>query len=504
MRRFFLLMLCLLLLGCRTAPSPRPTPTASPVVGSITPTPTRPTATPIPPLAVVRIGITETPALFPTIWDAPRAADVLLRTWLATTAARRADDGRLMPESATWAWDDDRTLRLMPIQGDVAFWQDALTVWQTRHPYGSLVQEVRTEGASLIVEWTRPPLCAAVSTLLQWPLLAESWPPTRTSGAFTITSERATTWRLVARQPNQPDIQLMLLDDPVKAWTRGDLDLLLGDTWLYGQIPPPALRANAQDVPGFLVAMLLFNTQRTPVDDVAVRRALWLALDRDTLYRDAYESDPFLLDALAPHGVVDGHAPAPDQQAAAMLLDEAGWRDRDGDGMRENADGAPLRVQLVLPLSATDARWERLGTLLRRAWAQLGVATDVLYRRPITVEEKLHSETWQIALVPFVLPSDADIFPLVGPDTDPRAADLNLTRYTNADVQNLAAEAASVPQCDDAQRNALYTTIWSYLWRDVPFATLFRLPERLFVAERVRTSATRAWFDEARCRAGLC
>jgi len=250
--------------------------------------------------------------------------------------------------------------------------------------------------------------------------------------------------------------------------------------------------------------MLLFNTERTPVNDVAVRRALWLALDRETLYREAYESTPFLLDALAPRGVVEGRAPAPDREAAAMLLDEAGWRDRDGNGIRENADGAPLRVSLSLPLSTTDARWERLGPLLQRTWASLGVATDVQYQPPISVEDKLHGETWQVALIPFVWPSDADIFPLVGPDTDPRAADLNLTRYANADVQNLAAEAASVPQCDDAQRNALYTAIWAHIWRDVPFATLFRLPERLFVAESVRTSAARTWFNEARCRAGLC
>lgn len=504
MRRVLFLAFCLVVLGCRTAPSPQPTPTATSAAAHVAATSTPPTPTPAPLLAVVRVGITETPALFPTPWQTPRSTDALLRAWLATTAARRADDGRLTPESATWTWDDDRTLRLTPTHGDFTLWHDALREWRTRHPYGTLAQDVRVDGESLVVEWRRPPLCAAVSTLLQWPVLAEPWPPTRTSGAFTIEPESATTWYLQARQTNQPDIRLALLDDPSAVWARGDLDLLLGDAWLYGQSPPPAMRAHAGDVPGLLVAMLLFNTERMPVDDVAVRRALWLALDREALYREAYEGEPHLVDALAPRGVVAVQAPAPDRQAAETLLDDAGWRDRNGDGMRENADGAPLRVQLLLPLSATDARWERLGTLLQLAWAQIGVATEVRYQRPITVEDKLHGQAWQVALVPFALPQDADIYPLLGPETDPRAADLNLTRYANADVQALAAEAAAVPQCDDAQRNALYTTIWSHIWRDVPFAPLFRLPERLFVAETIGSSTTRAWLDASLCRAGLC
>ena len=499
MRRTFWLCLLLVLLGCRAAPAPSPTATRAPST-----TQPAPTVTPLPqsPLTLVRVGITQSPSLFST---APSAPDALLRAWLATTAARRTDDGTLTPESATWAWEDDRTLRLTPTRGDFTLWHDALAGWRNQHPYGALVQALRADGTDVVVEWAQPPQCAAVSTLLQWPIVADPWPPSRTSGDFTLDPLDAATWRLQARQPNTPDLHLTLFDMPTTAWLNGDLDLLLGDAWLYGQPPPPALRAAAEDVPGFLIATLLFNTQSPPFDDAAVRLAFWQALDRAALYRDAYESEPHLVDALAPPGVVDGPAPAYDAQAAAARLDEAGWRDRDGDGVRENADGAPLRVQMVVPLSATDARWERLAPRMQAAWAQVGIAVELLYQTPLATEDRLHSPDWQLALVPFVMPNDADIAPLVMPPTDDMlAADLNLTRYNNPDVQGLAAEAATVATCNDAERNRLYTQMWAHIWRDMPFGTLFRLPERIFISETLRTNPTRAWLDASLCRAGLC
>jgi peptide/nickel transport system substrate-binding protein len=66
--------------------------------------------------------------------------------------------------------------------------------------------------------------------------------------------------------------------------------------------------------------------------------------------------------------------PGFDVAAARALLDEAGWTDRDGDGVRENADGIPLRIEVI-----TNANTERegIGRILRDQLAEVGVAIEL-------------------------------------------------------------------------------------------------------------------------------
>lgn len=94
-----------------------------------------------------------------------------------------------------------------------------------------------------------------------------------------------------------------------------------------------------------------WNARRAKLEDPMVRRAITLGTNRreivDALlagygevanssvppYHWAY--DPSLTDMYAY-----------DPEAARRLLDEAGWVDRDGDGVRENAEGVPLSLEV--------------------------------------------------------------------------------------------------------------------------------------------------------------
>ncbi len=98
-------------------------------------------------------------------------------------------------------------------------------------------------------------------------------------------------------------------------------------------------------------AFVAWNARREQFADARVRRALARGLDREAI-----------VDALtAGHGVVAtasvppfhfGYDPSAgaeasfDRAAARALLDEAGWSDRDGDGVRENEAGVPLSFSL--------------------------------------------------------------------------------------------------------------------------------------------------------------
>ncbi len=97
---------------------------------------------------------------------------------------------------------------------------------------------------------------------------------------------------------------------------------------------------------------LIWNHAHPALGDVRVRKALTMAIDRRALMQVLNFPDdvPILDAAVAPGDWQRGELPEPwphDPGAAATLLDEAGWRDLDGDGMRTR-DDASLELTIIV------------------------------------------------------------------------------------------------------------------------------------------------------------
>ncbi len=155
-----------------------------------------------------------------------------------------------------------------------------------------------------------------------------------------------------------------------------------GEADVMGEIPPQDaarleesadFRIEAVPIPGVSL-MFFMNTTRPPLDDVRVRRALLYATDRQAIVTTVFrETSPVAYGPLA--AITRGYDPAvrdyyPYGQAqAAALLDEAGWTDSDGDGIRDH-DGQPLALDLYL------MGWgymPEVGQLLAAQWSELGI-----------------------------------------------------------------------------------------------------------------------------------
>lgn len=105
---------------------------------------------------------------------------------------------------------------------------------------------------------------------------------------------------------------------------------------------------------GAYQAISILSTGEAPHDittDVLVRRAIGYALDRQAIIDTAFDGLATASQTLIPAGVlgdyddrVEGFTHDPDQ--ARSLLEEAGWTDADGDGIREK-DGRPLSLEIV-------------------------------------------------------------------------------------------------------------------------------------------------------------
>jgi peptide/nickel transport system substrate-binding protein len=102
--------------------------------------------------------------------------------------------------------------------------------------------------------------------------------------------------------------------------------------------------------PGRTVYYLGWNNARAPFNDVRVRRGLALAVNRQAIIDALLRGHGALAESTIPpwHPLTPDVAPLQHSaEESARVLDAAGWRDRNGDGIRENAQGQPLRFTMI-------------------------------------------------------------------------------------------------------------------------------------------------------------
>lgn len=129
---------------------------------------------------------------------------------------------------------------------------------------------------------------------------------------------------------------------------------------------------------------LYANTARPPFDDVRVRKAVSLGIDREllvdvALFRYSRPSDPTALsDAFAswrdPEAAAAGDWVAYDVDRANALLDQAGYALGE-DGFRVDDDGDRMTFEILTVSGWSD--WVRAAQVITRGFAEIGIEASV-------------------------------------------------------------------------------------------------------------------------------
>jgi peptide/nickel transport system substrate-binding protein len=196
------------------------------------------------------------------------------------------------------------------------------------------------------------------------------------------------------------------------AYERGEIDAI---SWLWpedmvktGELAD--LNLFSAPISGYTLVYLNHQNPNTPFfKDPAVRKALMYALDRQKLIDTVLQGQGMVAHspimpyswAYDPEITKYGYDP----EAAKQLLDQAGWVDSDGDGVR---DREGVKLAFVL-LGKDKAKLDAISAM----WAEIGVrAEPQAVSLPGLTADFLAPRTFDAALVDWELSGDPDPYPL--------------------------------------------------------------------------------------------
>jgi peptide/nickel transport system substrate-binding protein len=217
---------------------------------------------------------------------------------------------------------------------------------------------------------------------------------------------------------------------------------------------------------------IAYNPHRVPqFADPDIRRALGMAVDVPAVIRQLRMEEYTSL-AAGPfpstfRDVFDPQRMRPlafDSGQAKRILEQKGWRDTDGDGIREK-DGRPFRFTLIT--NAGNQRRADVSQILQRMWRDVGVEVRLQQYELGTFQAKMIRErdyeaalaSWGIELTPNLTALWAE------------GAQFNVVDYRNPEVTRLMREAEAQPTA--ALANPLWSAAAERIVQDQPYTWLY-------------------------------
>jgi peptide/nickel transport system substrate-binding protein len=245
-------------------------------------------------------------------------------------------------------------------------------------------------------------------------------------------------------------------------------------------LTPDAIRRLEQDpnlqvkaFPGSNVALLTINTSSAPMDNVKVRQAVAYAIDRESLLNKLVLGLGKIAHSIIPEeswAYSAGHTYSFDPAKAKQLLDEAGFRDPDGDGPRLRFD-----KPLIFKLSGSSLSGRQYAGVIQNNLKQVGIPMEIQTQEQNAFFDDLRRGNFQIAYSQWVGGNQdpifyKDLFATSEIPTETRPS-RNRSRYSNKDLDALLDQAVNT--FDRQKGKDLYTKIQEIVSRDVPVFPLW-------------------------------
>jgi peptide/nickel transport system substrate-binding protein len=259
-----------------------------------------------------------------------------------------------------------------------------------------------------------------------------------------------------------------------------------GDVDLVGQpYITPDHYGEAKTLPNRVVTLVprtsfesfYLNLERPQFKELAVREALYAAIDKEAIIQGLYYGVPTPTETFMPRQSFFFNANLPlhqfDVNRAGKILDQAGWA-KGADGIRAKNG---VRLSFANSTTSGDPLREQVQQFLQQTFAQLGVEMKIS-NLPAAV---MWGEFWTQSQFDSVIVGSSY---LIGADPDVTnrlhsrsiavkgGRGSNNAQYTNAEVDALLDKGART--FDPEARRAIYFRVQELVRRDLPFLPLYQ------------------------------
>ena len=171
-----------------------------------------------------------------------------------------------------------------------------------------------------------------------------------------------------------------------------------------------------------------------------------------------------------------------DPEKAKALLAEAGWKDRDGNGLVEDRDGKPFTLT-IRTNQGNDER-KKIAEIVQQRLKEVGIQADIqLIEWAAFIKEFIKPRRFEVVVLGLGSGTDPDQF-VVWHSSQRGPDQMNRTGYANPEVDALLEAGRS--SCVQSERVRYYHRIQEILAEDLPMIFLYNRDALPVVASRIR------------------
>ena len=158
-----------------------------------------------------------------------------------------------------------------------------------------------------------------------------------------------------------------------------------------------------------------------------------------------------------------------DPAGAKKLLDEAGWIDHDGDGIRDK-DGVKFSFKFLLPSGAEF--YQNLATIMKKDFAEAGIEVEIQTMEWAVFVQNLNSRNFDAVSLAWSFGLDQDPYQVWHSSQAEKGS--NFVGFQNGEADKIMEEARQT--FDKEKRRELYHRLHRIIYEEQPYAFLYSGP----------------------------